>query len=87
MLCLGISTLTNFVVGGDCVVGSAGLGGAGDEDAPTRNLSEIFGFFASSSFCRQSLQTKWKSSFSAAALEMPKHLLCCQTLHLSQATL
>jgi hypothetical protein len=68
-------------------MGSTGLGGAGDEDVPTRNLSEIFGFFASSSFRLQSLQMKWKSSFSAADLEMPKHLLCCQTLHLSQATL
>lgn len=39
------------------------------------------------SACWQCLQMKWKSSRSASASSMPRHLLCCQTLHLSQATL
>lgn len=60
----------------------------GDADALSRNFKGgIFGLLASSSFRLQSRQTKWKSSFSAASCEIPRHLLCCQTLHFSHATL
>jgi hypothetical protein len=87
VLLLGISTPTNWGLEGDSAVICEVLGWFGDDEAPTLNLREILGFFASSSLRLQSAQMKWKSSFSAADFEIPKHLLCCQTLHLSQATL
>lgn len=65
-------------------------GGAdeGDADALSRNFrGGILGLLASSSLRLQSWQTKWKSSFSAASFEIPRQLLCCQTLHFSHATL
>lgn len=65
-------------------------GGADDGDADALSLNfkgAILGFLASSSLRLQSRQTKWKSSFSASSLEIPRQLLCCQTLHFSHATL
>src|ERR1700722_17260510 len=47
----------------------------------------IFGRFDSSSRRLQSSQTKWKLSFSASDRGIPRHRLCCQTLHFSQAPL
>lgn len=60
----------------------------GEADALTLNFKGgIFGLLASSCFRLQSWQTKWKSSFSASSFEIPRQLLCCQTLHFSHATL
>lgn len=67
---------------------TAAASDGGEVDVLMRNFKGgIFGRFASSSRRLQSSQMKWKSSFSATSCGMPRHLLCCQTLHRSQATL
>lgn len=70
------------------ILGGATAADGGEFDPPTLNLSGgSFGSFASASRRLQSLQMKWNSSFSASSCPMPRHLLCCHTLHLSHATL